>query len=60
MPIVIYTFFRWGKEVYKARKYKNNWTPEGLEEGIIILLMTEETINSDWKTYKGYITKVSA
>ncbi|WP_316763281.1 gliding motility-associated C-terminal domain-containing protein [Pedobacter aquatilis] len=44
----LYIVNRWGKEVYKAKEYINNWTPEGLEEGnYYYLLMTKETINCD-------------
>lgn len=49
----------WGKEVFRARNYKNNWTAKGLKEGnYFFLLMIQESKVSEWKTFKGYISLI--
>ncbi|MFC3560381.1 T9SS type B sorting domain-containing protein [Pedobacter jamesrossensis] len=60
--IVIYILLTGGgKEIFKRRKYKNDWTGEGLEEGnYYYLLMIKESEDSEWKTFKGYVTLLRA
>lgn len=45
-----------GKEVYKARNYKNEWTAVGLDDGdYYFLLMVKASANSEWTRFKGCI-----
>ena len=47
---------KWGREVFRGRNYKNNWTAEGLKEGsYFYLLMLKETEDAEWKVFKGYV-----
>lgn len=56
----LYVVNRLGQEVYKSRKYKNDWNAEGLVDGnYYYLLMIKESVNSEWKTIKGYVTLIS-
>ena len=52
---------RWGQEVFKARKYKNNWIPKELSAGnYYYLLHIKATVKDEWQAFKGYITIVNA
>ncbi|TKC08522.1 gliding motility-associated C-terminal domain-containing protein [Pedobacter frigoris] len=52
---------RWGNEVFKQTNYRNTWAGEGLNEGTYYyVLRVKESLNSDWKIFKGYITLIRA
>jgi gliding motility-associated-like protein/uncharacterized repeat protein (TIGR01451 family) len=52
---------RWGNEVFRASKYQNNWTGEGLNEGTYYyLLKAKKAGSTEWKVFKGYITLIRA
>jgi gliding motility-associated-like protein/uncharacterized repeat protein (TIGR01451 family) len=50
---------RWGNEVYQSNNYNNTWTGEGLNEGTYYYLLKVKLNNdSDWTTYKGWLTLI--
>ncbi|WP_207433516.1 ice-binding family protein [Sabulibacter ruber] len=47
---------RWGSEVYRMKKYRNNWDGSGLAEGTYYYVLRVRLCDNEEKTYKGYVT----
>jgi gliding motility-associated-like protein len=44
---------RWGKEVFRATNYQNDWDGRGLSSGVYFYILN---LNKDNKVYKGALT----
>ncbi|MBC3540599.1 ice-binding family protein [Rufibacter sediminis] len=47
---------RWGSEVYRVKKYTNNWTGGGLAEGTYYYVLRVRLCEGQDVTHKGYVT----
>ncbi|WP_165864962.1 ice-binding family protein [Rufibacter latericius] len=47
---------RWGSEVYRIKKYRNNWTGGGLAEGTYYFVLRVRLCEGQEVTRKGYVT----
>lgn len=49
---------RWGSTVYETKNYQNDWNAPGLSDGTYFYVVKVKNGNSDWITYKGYVTVI--
>jgi gliding motility-associated-like protein/uncharacterized repeat protein (TIGR01451 family) len=49
---------RWGNSVFEKKKYNNDWTAEGLNEGTYYYILKLKDTTGTWQIYKGYITVI--
>ncbi|SMO67216.1 T9SS type B sorting domain-containing protein, partial [Solitalea koreensis] len=47
---------RWGNEVYKNTKYKNDWNGSQLSEGTYFYVLTVKAVDAKSVKYSGYVT----
>ncbi|WP_181306729.1 ice-binding family protein [Rufibacter sp. XAAS-G3-1] len=47
---------RWGSEVYRMKKYRNNWNGGGLAEGTYYYVLRVRLCEGQEETKKGYVT----